>query len=318
MNTTPIIPSHVWQIVGTHAGPSVVILGGTHGDELTGVEVVRLLLKLFKLETFPAGSYPSTDILGDICFAFGNPVAIDLRQRSASGGRDLNRCFIQSELDRVQQKDDSLDLRRAREIAPLLARAQFVFDLHGTSSDSPPFVCFGKDSPRHRDLYRLLPVRYVLTDPFNIISQDDGLGERGTTDAYVEAHGGLELAYETGKEDDLTHVHGVYTDMIRLLQAVGSIAPECQVKDLTQSSAVSTGSQEVFALAYSAQARDSDFCFDSGLDTGWQMVEKGQRLGCYGNGEIEYAPETGMLIFPKAAKKITKGKNFYYLAKSCT
>lgn len=308
------IPSDCWNIRGSQDGPCVVVIGGTHGDELVGVEVVRSLLRIFDIEGRASGEYPSSDICGNVFFLFGNPEAIALRQRSASGGKDLNRFFHQDTLNQPARDSDSCDLTRARQLAPILAKADFVFDLHGTSNESPPFVCFGQDSDRHRRLYRLLPVEYVLTDPSNILATDEGMLRRGTTDSYVEEHGGVALCYETGKEDDVSISDIVLRDVLRLLKEVGTIAPESANLRLQETGVFYSVSKQVFALAHSVQATSSDFTYAPGMNVGWQEVKKHQLVGTYADGTEECISEDGMLVFPKSADKIRAGKNLYYLA----
>ncbi len=291
-----------------------MIIGGTHGDELVGVEVVRALKSLFLVPDEASGVYERA-IAGTLTLLIGNPEAVEKRQRSSSGVRDLNRCFLQAELDREPHTDDISDLVRAREVAPLLATSNFVIDLHGTSSDSPAFVCFGKDSPRHRELYELLPVTSVLTDPDDVLSRDEGRPGRGTTDDYTERHGGIALGYETGREDDLTRVPGILTDVLRLLVKIGVLptSPPLPLNhpDVT---ARAVHKQTVYALKHSVHAQHAEFTYAPGMNTGWQTVHAGQLLGTYSDGTEELIPEDGMLVFPKSANKLVAGKNLYYLA----
>lgn len=308
------LPTQCWRLEGTSPGPRVMIIGGTHGDELVGVEVIRALKSLFLVPDEASGVYERA-ITGTLTLLIGNPEAVEKRQRSSSGIRDLNRCFLQAELDREPCADDISDLVRAREVAPLLTTSNFVIDLHGTSSDSPAFVCFGKDSPQHRELYELLPVTSVLTDPDDVLSRDEGRPGRGTTDDYTERHGGIALGYETGREDDLTRVPGILTDVLRILLKVGTLTAESPL--LTNHPEVATHvahEQTVYTLKRSIHAHSAEFTYAPGMNTGWQTVHAGQLLGTYSDGTEEHIPEDGMLVFPKSPNKLVAGKNLYYLA----
>lgn len=291
-----------------------MIIGGTHGDELVGVEVIHALKNLFSVPNERAGVYQHP-LRGTVTLLIGNPEAVEKRQRSSSGVRDLNRCFLQSDLEREHAADDISDLVRAREIAPLLAESNVVMDLHGTSSDSPAFVCFGSDSPKHRELYELLPVASILTDPYDILSRDEGRPGRGTTDDYVERHGGIALCYETGREDDLARVPGIVTDVLRLLQKIGTLStdspllsayPEAHMRNIYP--------QTVYALKRSVHAHSAEFEYATGMNSSWQTVKEGQLIGTYRDGTEERVPEDGILVFPKATNKLVQGKNLYYLA----
>ena len=313
MNSFPL-PSHSWHLVGTQPGPCVVILGGTHGDERAGIEVIHQLRSLFDLHTRPAGTYPMPGIAGELFLILGNPEAIRLRQRAASGQRDLNRSFIHAELNKPATPEDSPDLIRARELAPILSSAGYLFDLHATSSDSPPFVVCGSVTPIHRTLIPLLPVAFVLTDPSDVLAKDEGLATRGTTDAYVEAHGGTALGYETGKENDISRVDAVTDDVIRLLQKIGTISSSYPQPRLRRITPCPSLHQQMYALTHSVQARATEFHFHPMFREGWKTVSRDQEIGRYEDGTIELAPADGMIVFPKAEAKIRPGGNLYYLA----
>lgn len=302
------IPTHSYRFIGKQPGPTTVIIGGTHGDELTGIEVVKKLLKKFGVKDLSQNEYETDAIFGELFLVFGNPEAIRLRQRGTTEGRDLNRYFIDEDLDREALPKDPYDLIRARELAPLLASADYLFDIHATSNESPPFVVCGKDSPKHRELFSLLPVEYVLMDRRNILAIDEGMQNRGTTDAYVEKHGGIAIGYETGKEDDLARVASVIDDLDRLLIFVGNLY------SLKKTDFQPVPTQKIFTLSHSVQAKYDGFSYKEGMNQGWQNVTKGQIVGSYLNGEQETIPNDGMMIFPKSEQKIRKGKNMYYLA----
>jgi len=285
----------------------VAIIGGTHGDELTGIEVVKHFLKTFSLDDCSAGLEVEGDINGELFLIFGNPEAIKLRQRGTTDGRDLNRYFIEEDLNRAPSANDPYDLIRARELAPILAHADYVFDIHATSSDSPPFLVCGQDSPKHREFFQLFSADYVLMDQQNILAVDEGMENRGTTDAYVELHGGMAIGYETGKEDDLSRLKSAINDLQRVLQYIGTLKKEEAIK-------ISTRFQKIFTLSHSVQAKSDHFEYEPGMDNGWQEVKRGQKIGRYIEGGNEIAPDDGMLLFPKSVQKVRKGKNLYYIA----
>lgn len=79
-------------------GPTVVVLGGTHGDEISGIEVVRRLLKRLELLDTEPSTVIRSDIVGKLIIGFGNPEAIIRSTQSASTGLDLNRSFARGEL----------------------------------------------------------------------------------------------------------------------------------------------------------------------------------------------------------------------------
>jgi succinylglutamate desuccinylase len=105
----------------------VVIVGGTHGNELTGVFLVK------KFEQFPEllhrPSLACTTLLA-------NPRAIAANRRYID--RDLNRCFATADL--ANPALTSYEDRRAQEIATLLGpkdqpQVDVIIDLHSTTAN---------------------------------------------------------------------------------------------------------------------------------------------------------------------------------------
>jgi predicted deacylase len=300
-------PTNFYFIKGGEAGPKTVIIGGTHGDELTGINVVNKLLNFFNASFIKNDPIDRSDLNGDLYIGLGNPAAIAAGKRAAGAGRDLNRSFVEEEIAGKADKNDRPDLLRARELAPLLASADYLIDIHSTSSDSPPFVCFGKNSFERSRLYRAMPVHYILTDPDDLLTADEH-HKNGTTDNFVSAHGGTAIAYETGKEDDVSKSEQVFNTVIDLLKMTNSLKlPQGEKKDQVHE-------QTVYKIAFNIVAKDDTFTFEPNMARGWQPVASGQIIGRYANGEEERSPSDGMLVFPKAKNKILAGKNIFYIA----
>lgn len=105
----------------------VAIVGGTHGNELTGIYLVK------KFEQFP-------DLIDrptlECSTILANPKAISANQRYID--RDLNRCF--SNVDLANSTLTSYEDQRAKEIAAQLGpkdqpNVDLIIDLHSTTSN---------------------------------------------------------------------------------------------------------------------------------------------------------------------------------------
>ena len=323
------LPPHVWQLQGIdQSGPNVVLMGGTHGDELTGPEILRYIMKALGLSESSPTTTVRPDICGNLFLVFGNLEAMRLNKRGATPGQpDLNRSFTRAELERPAERDEREDLRRARELAPLFMDTDYLFDIHATSSPSRAFVCFGEDTPAHRELYRLIPIDTVLTDPTAILARDYGFTEIGTTDSIVNTRGGsawsvarygekrgVGLAYETGQETDLTVVDTVMQTVARLLIHVGVVTPAFAEVIGVQPDASPPQEQRVYKLAEMVLARHKPFTYAPGMDEGWQYVRAGALIGTYENGVEERSPGDGMLMFQRASHKVEPPLNLYFLA----
>lgn len=97
----------------------VLVFGGTHGNEFTGVWVVERYAEYFKKK------FPTLDVE----FIFANPEAYKISKRFRD--EDLNRAFQFLH----ETRPGSFEHRRAREIRDkILAQPCFVIDLHTTTS----------------------------------------------------------------------------------------------------------------------------------------------------------------------------------------
>jgi len=98
----------------------VLIFGGTHGNEWTGIYVVQKYQKFFK-EKFPNL---------DLDFIFSNPLAHEKKVRFVD--EDLNRSFQFLN----EHRPHSYEHLRAKEIFQLIKNEKcFVIDLHTTTSN---------------------------------------------------------------------------------------------------------------------------------------------------------------------------------------
>jgi len=300
------LPKDIYHVKGSRPGPAVVILGGTHGDERNAITCVTKLLSHFGLsEKNP--SLQRDDIHGELFIGFGNPRAIKKQSRSAEGHRDLNRCFVPEDLAQVQDSD-SEDMLRARELAPFLQKADYSIDIHGTTSESVPFLASaGEQTQKHFDFYASIPVRHVLTDPNNVLVGHREQQSNGTTDEYVNRNGGIGVTYEIGFEGDSETVPTAFKNIMGALRRLGVFVEKSD-------SSEEASEQHIFALTDLVVAKEDQFMYKGTMQQGWQRVERGQVIGTYASGDEESAPRTGMCLFPKSPDRVEKGRSLYYIA----
>lgn len=100
----------------------IAVVGGTHGNELTGVYLIK------KFQQFPALlKRPSFEVMT----LLANPNAIAANRRYID--RDLNRCF--SKIDLSNSELTFYEDKRAKEIALQLSDVDFIIDLHSTTAN---------------------------------------------------------------------------------------------------------------------------------------------------------------------------------------
>jgi hypothetical protein len=86
--TDTLIDLNIFAYRGKEPGPSLLLTGGVHGDEINGIEIVRRLIKENQL-------MPDKGMV--IAIPLVNIYGFIYNSRELPDGRDLNRCFPGSE-----------------------------------------------------------------------------------------------------------------------------------------------------------------------------------------------------------------------------
>jgi len=115
-------------------GPHVMIMALTHGNEVSGAIAVDALLK--------SAVRPRQ---GRLSLGFGNVEAyhrFDPQDIDATRflDEDMNRVWLPSALDGER---DSVELRRARELRPLIDSVDLLLDIHSMHEESAPLMMCG-------------------------------------------------------------------------------------------------------------------------------------------------------------------------------
>jgi predicted deacylase len=121
---------YVHRFESGRPGPHVLINALTHGNEICGMAAAAHLLD--------HGVRPR---IGTLTVSFANIAAYESFDRtkpfdSRQLVHNLNRIWSPAWLDGT---DDSPELRRARELRPVVAAADHILDIHSTSADVQPF-----------------------------------------------------------------------------------------------------------------------------------------------------------------------------------
>eukprot|EP01134_Creolimax_fragrantissima_P004050 CFRG4050T1 len=203
------IGDSVWRCSSGWAGPKIVILGGVHGNELVGVEIVRRLVKnLTGTERIPSK--------GSLVLALGNLKAIELNKRFVVS--DLNRCFNVDDIDKPLTESSTYEEIRSRQLTDHVATANVLIDIHATNKPSQAFVRIGgfdKLNDGHLEiLNELIGCHTLLLDPRNLI----GMGRPVCSDELASAKGNVGICYETGFAGDLDCLPRVWDSVAVILE----------------------------------------------------------------------------------------------------
>jgi succinylglutamate desuccinylase len=133
----------------------VIIFGGTHGNEWTGVYAVKKFAQTLTEE------FKNLDLV----FVHANPEAYKLNRRFKD--EDLNRAFQFLH----EERPESYEHQRAKELKAIIdAEPCFVIDLHTTTSNMGKTVIIGRD--RAENFHVASHLLQTLNDCRIIVSKD--------------------------------------------------------------------------------------------------------------------------------------------------
>lgn len=282
----------VWSVNSGVPGPSVAIVGGTHGNERTGYEVILKLCKAIKTGSFEI-------LKGTLTLCLGNPKAIAKNTRGSDEGADLNRCFMDEILD---GEGVSYEAQRARELANLLCGIDVGIDLHATNKPSMPFIVSQATvGPLAMSLIACLRASVVLTDPDWVFA-----GTPVTLDEFFGRNGGIGLCYETGFASDTSRVDNVISEMLSCLTILGMMRGAPVVGHVPQA---------VYELVECITLTEAGFAYVEGFgEYNFQPIQAGQCIGSHGSSpHIVYSE--GVIVFPKIKALWKVGAPVGYIAK---
>ena len=279
------------RVRGAQPGPTLVALGGLHGNEPAGVVALRRLL-----ETLRGGEHP---IRGELVALAGNRAALARGRRFLE--RDLNRAWTRRRIRALRRRTgaedwyaedrEQLELLEALEAIDREARGPiFVLDLHTTSAMSGPWASV-EDTLRNRAFALEFPVPVVL-----------GLEERleGTLMEHASRAGWVSLLFESGQHDDPRSVARTEAAIWIALAAAGVLVdPGADVvrKSRRLLSAETEGLPTVLEIRYRHPVRPADaFRMHSGF-VNLQPIREGQVLASDRRGEIR-SPDSGRVLMP--------------------
>lgn len=177
----------IGSLRGLEPGPTLILLGGIHGNEPAGVLACRRAFSLLEEK--------QSAIRGEVMFLAGNTRA--LLKGSRYIDEDLNRRWTAHNLrgvsvvrvltsESLEQQELLAELQKA--LSTARGEVHFV-DLHTTSASGVPFATVG-DTLRNR--------RFALNFPATIIL---GLQEQidGTLLEYLNSLGAVTMGFEAGQ-----------------------------------------------------------------------------------------------------------------------
>lgn len=273
---------------GREDGPTVFITAAIHGDEVTGVEIVRRVLRATPLKNL-RGTLLVLPVVNTYGFL--------TRSRYLPDGRDLNRCFPGS-------ATGSLGARLAHVfLDQVVHRCDFGIDLHSAAvhRTNLPQV---RVSPGETDLQQLArdfgaPV--VLTSPLR----------DGSLRAVGGQHGVPVLLYEAGE--------GLRCDEMAVRAGVAGILRVLHSQNMLPGADIAHAKAQPHVCANSAWLRAPASGLLRTFRTEGEIVAKDEVLATvaapFSASEIEItAPSDGILIGRAMLPVVNEGDALFHLA----
>jgi succinylglutamate desuccinylase len=299
ISSTPLNPENqsvgpnahvIASIRGSLTGPTLIIVGGIHGNEPAGVlaaERVRLRLKKRKAM-----------LHGEVVLLRG--ITRALAQRFRYIDVDLNRQWTienariagleRPEITKVSElREQSEMLTILKEVVSRARGEIYLLDLHTTSAHGQPFATVG-DTLRNR--------RFALSFPLTIVL---GLEEQidGTMLEYMNNLGAVTMGVEAGQHEAMTSVDNHEAVIWNATATTGNFRFE-DLPELDQSRSLlkrASGGRRVVEVRHRHAIVPADqFNMEPGFKN-FQTVRRGEILAQQRTGEIK-ARETGLILLP--------------------
>ncbi|MET0482926.1 MAG: succinylglutamate desuccinylase/aspartoacylase family protein [Aestuariivirgaceae bacterium] len=274
---------------GVEPGPVLFLAGAVHGDEITGVEIIRRVLKDEALQTI-AGTLLAVPIVNSLGFLS--------QSRYLPDGRDLNRSFPGSDRGSLASILADLFLRE------VVLRSQYGIDLHsaGAHRINLPQVRIAPEQPELIDLAEAFGAPVILISKLR-----DGSLRQHARNAGVKV-----LLYEGGEAlrlDEMSVRVGVL-GILRVMKALGMIS-DPSVRFSRIQPAISQSS---------AWLRAPDGGILSTRYLKGEMVRRGETLGEISDpfGERRtpvVAPEDGIIIGHTNLPVVNRGDALFHVAR---
>jgi succinylglutamate desuccinylase len=285
------IAEAIWEITGKNPGPTTVLLGGIHGNEKTGITVVKQLKEKCEKREI-------TIEKGKLILALGNPRAIEKNTRGSEPHADINRVFIDALLEGDRT---DYEIERARILAPLLKSADLVIDLHATNKPSEPFLVIATDDQAQQALCTYFTCEKELVVPNDVIA--------GTTIGYANAHGAQSVCYESGWVEDLSRIPEMMRSVLYMIKEKNGVHEETheqQTRDRT--------TRKRYRLTETILLTQEGFTFAPARGEGsFEAFKAGDVLGTHGTVPL-IATHDGVIMFPKIPEHWKEGSPVCFLA----
>ena len=271
------------------AGPHLMLAALTHGNELCGAIALDWLLR--------QGVRPRA---GRLTLAFMNVAAYARFERSNPGvsrcvDEDFNRVWSTEVLDSAR---DSVELRRARELRPLVDGVDALLDIHSMQHATPPLMICGMTRKARELALRLGTPAHLVCDAGHAAGRRmRDYGGFGDSASPKNA-----LLIECGQHWERASATVAIDAMLRFLLHFGAIEPDFAAPHLAPLPAA----QRVVEVTQAVTVDTDDFRFAAPY-VGMELIARaGTVIGHDGAQPVVTSYDNCVLIMP--SMRLRKGE----------
>lgn len=286
---------YVHRFESGNPGPHVLINALTHGNEICGMVAAKHLLDTAVRPKIGTLTVSFANVEAYNAFEPENP--FENRQLV----HNLNRVWTSTLLDSME---NSPELRRARELRPVVGGADHILDIHSTRADIAPFWVY---PPFERNSQVALAIGRALLH----LEMPTRLGPPGAVALTHYAHhgersnGGAAVVIECGQHFRRSSADLATAVALDFLAHFGLIDSDSNVRP--------SSTQRRFELLETHMVKADNFAFTRPL-FGFEIFSKGELIAINGTEEI-HSPCDECIIFMPTRQPIV-GREAVYLTRS--
>lgn len=287
---------YIWRFDSGQPGPVAMIAAVVHGNEPCGAVAVDWLMQR-----------DFRPLTGTLVLAFMNIAAyhsFDEQDPNASRwvDEDFNRIWAD---DVIGGDRDSVEMRRAREVQPIVAEVDYLLDIHSMQKAAPPMMMCGWE-PKGADLAAMVGVpERVVADrghASGMRMRDHGAFSDPNSDAAA-------LLIECGQHWEQAAADLALASSARFLVGLG-LADASLVE---AADGANPPPQDFFEVTEAVTIKSEEFRYAQEFGGGEVLADEGTLLGWDGEREVRTPYPDCMLVMP--SRRLWKGQTAVRLAR---
>ncbi len=285
---------HIIDILGKDESHKVIIIGGMHGNEVSGLEAIDKVTEQLK-------AHPEYLKKGKVYFLKGNLSALQTGERFID--KDLNRLWLDEYITGdLEEIADTKDLKELHAIIENICQQNYkdctLLDLHTFSAESGIF-CIPTHNKKSLDLASSFHIPFI-----------EKLSESlpGTALAYYGNKGMTSIVVEGGTHGTSRATENLEAAIWHLLAYEGIVKDDLEIVKRSRKKLQKEG--EVYPyhleLTYRHQLDDSRFFKMNKGYYNFKQIDQNEPLATHYQKQIK-SPQKGFMLMPLYQKKGSDG-----------